>query len=378
MVAPFTPYSVDRSLYFVGQYASNRRFRFRAYGQKQVPPYISTAYQCYVEETLRGNKPCNAWSGNEFDVSTRVAATNIARGKFVDELGNSSQLGSTLTAEGRSSYNTVVGGVLTILRAAKATRRGKLVEAASLLGVSPPEVRKVLKTKRKKGRKTKRITVTRYRLPNGKEVAKSVGNKWLWWSYGVNPLMGDLYNAVDVLQREAPWTRVRGSGKHMTTKKVSNAYWNNATQSYYNVGYTAVSECKITIAANVRVKNSNLWLANQLGLINPIQMVNEGIMFSFVLDWFSNLSQVISQMTDFVGLEIADPVTSEKSSLTYDEFNFGDLSDPISNSTRKSTTLMRTLTIPSAKLRLAYERFQWQRGANAISLLVQFLKTNKK
>lgn len=160
--------------------------------------------------------------------------------------------------------------------------------------------------------------------------------------------------------------------------KVSDKYWDNATQSYYIVGYTSISDCKVTIAANVRVKNPNLWLANQLGLINPVQMVNEGIMFSFVLDWFSNLSQVISQMTDFVGLEIADPVTSEKSSVTYDMFNTGDFEDPIANSTRKSTTLLRTLSIPPARLRLAYERFSWRRGANAISLLVQFLKTNKK
>jgi hypothetical protein len=179
--------------------------------------------------------------------------------------------------------------------------------------------------------------------------------------------MGDAYNSVDVLQREQPWMRIEGSG-------TATAELRDTSGTFTVVTHTCKS--RVRMGLNVRVKNSDLFLANQLGLVNPVQMINEALMFSFVVDWFSNLSQVISQMTDFVGLETSDPVTS---SLTFQTLSH--VEKPGRAFYRQvchRKDFSRSLIIPPAKLRFAYERFHWQRGANAISLLVQFLKTAQK
>lgn len=358
MVAPFKPYSKNITIKAMYWQSNNRRWvAYNAYsivssGTSQVPPYVNTAYVCHLYLTLKSvnGEDVKAWAVSPGSYGTRVEATNAARARFVGSIGEASQIGSTLTTELKQSYGTVVGGALNLLLSAKAVKAGKLVKAAEILGIAPPQVRrtKVLRTKR-----GKRITVTKtvLRLPSGREIVKDVGSKWLWWSYGIKPLVTDMYNAMDVLQRPLPWTRVHGSG-------ISHYEFKANTFDFYRL------ECKVKVAANVRVVNPNLFLANQLGLTNPVQWLNEGIPFSFVIDWFSNLSQVISQMTDFVGLEIADPVTAEHSSVQLNS-STGD--------SKIRHLYSRSLTMPTAKLRFAYERFQWQRGANAISLLVQFL-----
>lgn len=374
MVAPYLSTYVEKSLKFGPPNASVTRFRYRRYGVNQAKPFVHTPLQIYIEETLKGTQYATS-AGGDIDSGVLTAATNMARGRFVGQLGESSQFGSTITAERKATYDTVVGGIISALKSARAVKRGRLVEAAHLLGISPPEVRRTLKTRKTKGQRIRRVTITRYRLPDGREVAKSIGNKWLWWSYGVKPLLGDVFNGVDVLQRPMPWMRIRGSGSSKSSRNTVQKLYSDYYRKYYFVGQRIEDDCKVAIAANVRVKNPNLWLANQLGLVNPVQMFNEGIPFSFVIDWFSNLSQVISQMTDFVGLEIEEPVTSTRQTNSFEMVN--SLSPEAEYIVRWSA-LKRELIIPSAKLRFAYERFQWQRGANAVSLLVQFLKSNKK
>lgn len=362
MVAPFKAYSKNINLTrrvrnWDGTIYTCNTYRLTAYGSKQKPPYVNTAYTANIYEYIHGLfTDAASWSVSPGGADTRTFATNKARAKFVSALGDASQLGSTLTSERKATYDTVVGGIASMLRSANQLRKGNLYGAALALGASPPE-RKVKTVRRTRKGKITRSYKTVIDLPDGRSLAKTVGNSWLWWSYGIQPLAGDVYNALDVLQRPFPWTKVEGYGRDGNIIK--------------GPGVTHTYECKIKISANVRVKNPNLFLMNQLGLVNPVQMINEGIPFSFVFDWFSNLSQVISSFTDFVGLEIADPMTAEKS------FVIEERTSPVREG-KKRTLKMRTLTIPPAKLAFRYERFQWQRGANALSLLVGFLPNKVK
>lgn len=211
----------------------------------------------------------------------------------------------------------------------------------------------------------KLVTRQHWVMPSGKYVAKSLANKWLWFSYGIKPLVSDIANGMDVLTRPAPYSaQVKKSGRSVRIIDRTTDW-----------GLRALFKSNVTIkiSARVSVSNPNLWLANQLGLVNPVQAFNEGIPFSFVIDWFSNLSQVIMQMTDFVGLEIAEPLTVSKyeHSTTYTETWYP--TAPIKTCLEEGYN--RKLEIPRAKLVFAYERFEWQRGANAVSLLVGLLKT---
>lgn len=337
--------------------SDGRCFTFKGYiltaaGTKQVPPYVNTAYTCDIQRAFTGTADAASWAVSPGGAA-EVEATSQARARFGQAIGSASQLGSTLTSERRATYETVMGGIRTIFQSAKALKGGNIVKAARLLGVSPPVERQVVRFKRKKGRVVKVVRHVLI-LPTGREVVRSIGARWLWWSYGVKPLAQDIYNAVDVVQRPLPATKVEGKGYATSTQKSGST--------------TYVWKSHVKVSANIRVINPNLFVANQLGLTNPAQWVLEGIPFSFVLDWFSNLSQVVSQLTDLVGLEIVDPMTATKSSV-FETYVWWGATD-----TKDWTAFKRTLSIPNVNLHFGYERFQWQRGANAISLLVQFLQ----
>lgn len=330
----------------------------------QTPPYIPSRVFTDIAELISGFGDAGTWAVSPNGSFAANTAYNKARAKFVEQLGEASQFGSTLTSERKQTWDTISGGVTNLYLAARAVKRGQLVKAAKILGVAPPKESVRVVTSRKYSRKSgkwrkkvvKRQTLT---LPTGREVAHSVANKWLWYSYGIKPLVSDVHNAFQVLVRDSPWKTVKGSsGASQTTDVYANG---KTTYSFVSL---------VTVKAEVRVKNPNLWLANQLGLINPVQMFNEGIPFSFVIDWFSNLSQYIQQWTDFAGLEIAYPVTISKHTVLQ---SFEHATHPGYNFSKRRTFHIRELSIPSVKLQFAYERFSWQRGANAISLLVGFL-----
>lgn len=361
MVAPFK--ATSRNLEYPWgpgtPYPTRIRLSVDVYGYRQKPPYVSTAMS--YRKTF-GITPGYSWGNNtdtdEIRYRAQTIATNIARKRFVGQLGDSSSFGATFLAERKATYGMVENGIVSAWKAARAARKGNLVKAAKELGVAPPVVKTVRTYPIGKRGKRKSMTTRKIVLPTGREIAHNLAGRWLWYSYGVAPLMGDMFNAMDVLQREAPWTRVRGTGKASTDS--TRKYWVGITS--YTDSHTCQAKC--SISADVRVKNPNLWLANQMGLVNPVQVVNEAIPFSFVVDWFSNLSQIIMQMTDFVGLEITDPVT-KKSSLQHTVTVGG---GQFIRTGRFD--LDRTLSIPKAKLVFAPERVEWQRGLNAISLLI--------
>lgn len=343
-------------------------------GFRQRRPYdIDTSYTYDDMRHISGSySDPRAWSWNLMNSGFETDAWNSARAKFTSELGEASSFGATLTAERKETWNSVVQIILRCAKAAKAITRLRFFEAAQLLGLPYNQRTKKKITyrtdtvSRKNGlgkRKIRTRIVTNevvFSYGTRREYTKTLANGWLMYSYGVKPLLSDIYNGMDVLQRPFPSTRVKGFGR---AEMKQTQYPISGLPSFLFSG-----SVKATVAAYVRVDNPNLWLLNKMGLINPIQWINEGIPFSFVADWFSNLSAVISQMTDFVGLELDRPCTCTKYTMReskVDDYKWG--------GTKEWVHFSRSLSIPAVKLVFKYERFEWQRGLNAISLLVGFL-----
>lgn len=370
MVLPVSPRNTQRHIGAIwvnpifGNANHYRRYSYIQSGYAQAKPFnLDLPYDVMIARSIDAPAGSDTWSVFPDSFGDLVLATNKARAKFVNGLGETSQLGSTLSTELKASWATVSGGITNALLAANQVRRGRLTDAAKTLGFSPPVVKKVVRLRSRTGSKrVRKVFREYYRMPDGREVAKSLANKWLWYSYGVKPLLSDMHNAMDVLVRHVPMAKVVGFGSNKTDYYIGGFY-----QTRYEV------KASVRISAWVRVTNPNLWLANQLGLINPVQMVNEGIRLSFVVDWFSNLSQIINQLTDFVGLEITRPVTSSKHIIIQKEYH-PDYGIPM---TKMRTDFKRRLIVPDARLVFAYERPNWQRGLNAISLLIGVLKTGR-
>lgn len=356
-------------------------------GFRQPPPYnVVTYYRTDVWKTLAGDVNASSWSFGPPPDSmppalerAYIAAKNRAYEKWVGRAkSDAASFGATLTAERRDTWAMFVTAVTRALSAAKAVKAMQFGRAASILGIPYKET-----TKRKRvGFRTeirydKRMRRTRpVRVPvfqkktymqfgSRREMLKSIAGGWLMWSYGVKPLAQDCYAAMEILTAQTEQSRVRASAK--------------AEGVFYQVKDPDGTEMKwsgrfgIVCKGTIEIENHDLYLIAQLGLTNPAQWLLEGIPFSFVVDWFSNLSTVVNSMSELGGLKITDASTSER-------FELGDryyIAWPPQAAglkyDRSRFTQRRILGLIGPELQFAWERFSWQRGANAISLLVGFL-----
>lgn len=380
MVAPVVRYA---------EVLSNSRERKQTKtGFRQKRPYdrpLAYEHNTYTSSNA-SVRECSAWEWffePPWDSTVPAQITNKAYAKFVGKLGDSSSFGATLTAERKQTYGMLFLMATKGFTAARQIARFNFSGAAKTLGLPSirertkkvPIGRSRLAGTRKRGRRVFRRERV-FDLPTGRTVVKTMANGWLLWSYGIKPLASDVYNGVDILQRPVPSSVISASAKgsarpNMTIVKGS---WlppgARAYQPYSDVTTRAFT-MRTRYQAEVSVKNPNLWLANQMGLVNPAMWVLEGIPFSFVYDWFSNLSQVVSAMTDFVGLSVENSFVSTKFENRQKFVTDREATTRGYETVRKNFT--RKLGFPSPTLVHKYERFELQRGLNALSLLIGFL-----
>lgn len=363
-------------------------------GFKQKPPYNLDLPYTYSFGLSKGGVN-DVWSGpymSAYELDVESAAVNQCRSKFMSKANDSAQFGSSLTTELDQTRRTIVGGISTALLAAKAVAKGDLLEAGRLLKFNPPvqtqrvrlsrprrkpltlrqeASRRLAAAKRprsSKAGKPKKRAVYVYRqvwvMPDRRRVAAGLGNRWLWYSYGVSPLISDLHAASRTLTREFGTVRVEAgsSRKGSRTTLDGAARWD-----------TKVS---VRLRADVRISNPNLYLASQLGLINPAQWINEGVRFSFVVDWFSNWSDWLGQLTDRAGLEMTNVLMTTKIWQHYSARNSGP-SVFVNDDWELFSLVRRVGAFPPVKLRFEYETPNWRRGLNAISLLLIQLRKPK-
>lgn len=298
-------------------------------------------------------------------------AYNQAYDRFVAKLGDKSSFGATLTAERRETYGMISGLIQRIFRATLAARRGNVVGVLAELRMKHRIVTKRTAYRSKKRRKTFYVVNEYIRLPRGVECIKAPASAWLLWSYGISPLLSDINNATDVFIRDVPGdVRVTAAGKASWTLNRKQD-WGSSGTFWWDKG-----SVRAGIVSHVSVHNSDLWLANQLGLVNPVQFANEAIPFSFVVDWFSNWSSVINSLTDMAGLSLKRSSVSFKHEVNAVYRNFGNdgRGKYEETHTKDGVWFRRSPGLPPPpKLQFRLERFEWRRALNAISLLIGFL-----
>lgn len=306
-------------------------------------------------------------------------AYNKAYDRFVGKLGDSSSFGATVTAERRESFGMITMLATNALRAGRCAKRGDILGVLHNLGFNPP-LKQVTRTYPRKRGKRVRVKEEYYRMPDGRMVVKAAGSSWLLYSYGIAPLLSDIQNATEVFVRDQPNSTVIKSG---ATERYNLAATIGDTRP--DNQWTRQEErgsVRVGITGSVSVSNSDIWLATQLGLTNPLQWLNEAVPFSFVIDWFSNWSSVINSLSDFGGLTITNSCHSSKGLHAYSFRQTVTLYNGsykhIGSFTGTHIHFQRTTGIAAPKLVFRYERFEWRRALNAISLLVGFLPKTQK
>lgn len=138
-----------------------------------------------------------------------------------------------------------------------------------------------------------------------KRSSKAFGDNFLEYHFGWSALVNDIFSAIGILQGGVPPSRVRASYT-WDLNPYDQTYVSGTNRYTASHRITATTKC----GADIYVSNPNLWLANQLGLVNPALWLYERVPFSFIANWFGTIEEFLSQFTEFWGLSVQDPFTT--------------------------------------------------------------------
>lgn len=149
--------------------------------------------------------------------------------------------------------------------------------------------RQLLKAKREEWRKRRRYKARVFAYQEALGMLLAI-------RYGLMPLMSDISEAHRLLTSDQ---------KQEATVRVSRSEtwkWGNYPALSMRRTASGPGSESITIKLTATVTNPNLLLANQLGLVNPASVIWETTKYSFIVDWFVNVSGFIDNFTSHLGL----------------------------------------------------------------------------
>lgn len=289
-----------------------------------------------------------------------ITVKNRAYEKFIEKVHKERAEIGTATVEARKSLDMIADRCAWLARSYKLLRKGRFRDFSRSLGVKPlPKHRE-----------------TRWSRP------QDAAGLWLEYWMGWAPTVADIHNAVKVvmIDRYPEDIPVRaGSSTSVTlTQKI------NDTLGYDNSYITGKVSCHIT--ADVRVTNPNLAMAGELGLLNPLSIAWQTIPFSFLVDWFGNIGQVLSSFSDLVGYEVKHASHTFSGKLEMVRQGIINAENSPTDATlycqcsATSSPMVRIMGLPSPVLQFRFpEQLSITRAATSISLLVAlFTERGKK
>lgn len=284
--------------------------------------------------------------------------------KFREDLASTASLGVAL-AELSQSYHMIYGRAMQIATFIRRLRRLDFSGAARTLQMPGP--------------------------PKGVSTKKKFANNYLEFHFGWSPLIGDIGSAINVLQEpiKSVWVHAKVTEPtrlYHLSDPVTNGNAAGLVPGSYNLRRYWEGRRSASCGAEVAVTNPNLWLANQLGFVNPASIAWELIPFSFVVDWFANVGQVINSYSDFYGLTLSKGWTTRhykgkgfylySGTITWMEWVNGKYvslySRRLSTGQGPFTCVDRRVGLPKPTFALKpFRPWGWRRTAAAVSLLAQ-------
>jgi hypothetical protein len=229
-----------------------------------------------------------------------------------------------------------------------------------------------------KGKFDKAARILRTPRPSGVSHGKALSQNFLEYEYGLKPLLKDIDSSVNILTAPPMKTAVRSRQIEQFPKVVGNGGGFGSNPRYTwseKTIYNGVLEIKLQ--ATVVITSPNLLLANQLGLID-LALPWKLMPFSFVVDWFVNVEQVVSSMTDWYGVTLENPFVSEFSQGQY-FYNYHQLANYTSGAVegllqkkdKEYVEFNRTMGIPGPSLVVKpFKGFSLNRGLQAMALVL--------
>jgi len=242
----------------------------------ETRPYGDFTHVIYdVGENLPPSSP-DISSGLEDVVSkSYTGALNALR-------NGRTQMGADM-AEGKKTVEMVAGSASQLAQGLLAFKRGNFGSIPSILGMSPRDV----------------IS------------GKSFANRWLEYQYGWKPLMGSIFDGIGLLQKGFRTKEMTFRGSSTASDQASKSYTENANYGCY-MNCRKVDSYSARTVYKFKVSNAVIDRVDAFGLLNPVSIGWELVPFSFVVDWFVPVGNVLAAITATAGLEFASGWTSVK------------------------------------------------------------------
>jgi hypothetical protein len=220
------------------------------------------------------------------------------------------------------------------------------------------------------------------RILNARQRGKEWSGLLLELNFGWTPLIQDIYSAIDVLQS----TPRAGSVGSFTKTRV--APWDlrlDEDGGRIQYGEHCEGEFLVRISGRSQVSNPNLALANQMGLVNPIQVAWDVIPLSFLVNWFVPVSAFLGSYSSMWGWDLSNLCISYLSSGTGVETSSSAVFDGPDYNYRVDSAgyVFQRVPLSSLPIPSLYSRVQLPHGhllgkaASSVALLVQQLTQRK-
>lgn len=228
-------------------------------------PAPSFTYNFYLNNTLTMLTPC----------------TNRAIARFKEGLGENASLGAAL-ATVPESFAMIAQRAGAMLKAYRHLKKGQFKKFTKALNTRP-----LVKHKK-----------TKWTAP------KNASALWLEYWFGWAPMIGDIFSATHVVNSPFAPVRILGTASEPAMRIQTQYKWGGKyTESFFGKHVAKVQ-------ADVTVVNPNLYLLQKLGLLNPASIAWELVPFSFMVDWFGNIGDVIDEWTAYAGLSFSNAFTT--------------------------------------------------------------------
>jgi len=282
-----------------------------------------------------------------------IDCNNKCYSKLVEKMGQASQNANNLI-EARQALGMIESRAMQIFRFASSLRKGHFGDAAAAL--SSPNNPK----------------------PGFKHKSKDFAGQFLEGHFGWVPLAQDIHNSLQTMSN--PNFDAQKATAHASLVDLKSIRDESFSGGFYSLrSATQVNSYSVGMGLRFRINNPNAYLANQLGLINPASIVWEAVPYSFAVDWFANVGQILGSMSDFVGIETLDAYTTlsieNKLGESYvTDQHLNPIFDGQGSWTGSRIHIIRDASIVGPKLSLKpFKGFSLTRGITAISLLLQKL-----
>ena len=202
------------------------------------------------------------------------AARNKAWGKLVEDVRKGPASLGQAFAEIGEAFDMIGGRCLQLFKGYRALRHGDFRGFLRTFGIGA----------KRKHRNLVRSPITQ------------ASNLWLEYSFGWSPLLKDIHDAYTAIGQPVPGGLCSGSGTEL--------YEHETPFERFSVR----GRCRM--GASIYVVNPNLYLEQQLGIANPVQIAWELVPFSFVADWMFDIGTFLGAYSDLYGCLALRPYTT--------------------------------------------------------------------